>query len=166
MDLNNLTLYNCSEIIQQIENLADAQDGAITDEQMEVLVRAQTTSLAKLEKLANYVIHLELFQDMAKQEIDRLYQRKVTAEKRVESIKQFLLPYIKEHGPVNFGLHKIANKPSKRVETDPGFCNPQYERIPPPTGFVPDKVKIRKDIDNGIAIQGARLVPKDNLQIK
>jgi hypothetical protein len=164
VDLNNLTLYNCSEIIQQIENLADAQDGVITDEQMEMLVKAQTTSLAKLEKLANYVSHLESFQDMAKLEIDRIYARKVAAANRVESIKRFLLPYLKEFGPITIGLHRFSIRPSDGVVLADNFKNLQYGEIR--SEYVPNKKKIGKDIKDGIAIEGARVEKRENVQIK
>jgi hypothetical protein len=164
MDLNNLTLYNCSEIIQQIENYADAQDGVITDEQMELLVKAQTTSLAKLEKLANYVSHLESFQDMAKQEIDRLYQRKVASAGRVESIKKFLLPYIQEFGPVTIGTHRISTRKSEAVVVDEGFANKDYCKTV--TTVTPDKPKIKESIRAGIEVAGAKLESRLNVQIK
>jgi hypothetical protein len=164
MDLNKLTLYECSEIIQTVENLADAQDGVITDEQMEMLVKAQTTSLAKLEKLANYVSHLESFQDMAKLEIDRIYARKVAAASRVESIKRFLLPYIQEYGAVTAGLHRISIRKSEGVVLEDGFSNPQYCEVV--TTLKPDKKKIKESIHAGIEVKGATLEKRDNLQIK
>jgi hypothetical protein len=164
VDLNNLTLYNCSEIIQQIENYADAQDGVITDEQMELLVKAQTTSLDKLGKLANYVSFLESFQDAAKSEIDRLYQRKVAAAGRVESIKRFLLPYIQEHGATNAGLHRISIRKSEGIVLEDGFANPLYCEVV--TTLKPDKKKIKESIKNGTEVQGAKLEQRDNVQIK
>ena len=164
MDLNKLTLYECTEVIQAVENYADAQDGVITDEQMEMLVKAQTQSLDKLSRLANYVSFLESFQDTAKQEIDRIYQRKVAAANRVESIKRFLLPYIQENGPVTAGLHRISLRKSEGVVLDEGFANPLYCEVV--TTLKPDKKKIRESIKSGTEVQGAKLEERQNVQIR
>jgi hypothetical protein len=164
MNIDNLTLYNCSEIIQSVENFADAQDGVVTDEQMEMLVKAQTQSLEKLSKLANYVSFLESFQDSAKQEIDRLYQRKVAAASRIESIKRFLLPYIQEHGPVTAGLHRISIRKSEGIVLEDGFANPLYCEVV--TTLKPDKKKIKESIHAGIEVAGAKLENRLNVQIK
>jgi hypothetical protein len=164
MDINKLTLYECSEIIQSVENLADSQEGVVTDAQMELLVKAQTTSLAKLEKLANYVRHLELFQDMSKVEEDRLFARRKAAANRVESIKRFLFPYLNEHGPVTVGLHRFSVRPSEGVVLADNFKNLQYGEIR--SEYVPDKKKIGKDIKDGIAVEGARIEKRQNVQIK
>ena len=164
MDINKLTLYECSEIIQSVENYADAQDGVVTDEQMEMLVKAQTQSLDKLSRLANYVSFLESFQDIAKQEIDRIYQRKVSAANRVESIKRFLLPYIQENGPVSAGTHRISLRKSEAVIVDDNFHNLQYGETV--ETFKVDKKKIKESIHAGIEVAGAKLEERVHVQIK
>lgn len=159
-----MNIYECGELIHQIESKAEQNDGAISDEDMQAIVLAQTSSLEKLTKLARYVKYLEGFQELAKAEIDRLYARKKTAENRVESIKNWLLPYLQEHGPVNLGMHRMSIRPSEGVILDENFNNPQYGEVV--TTFKPDKKAIKESIKNGIEVKGAFLEKRLHVQIR
>jgi hypothetical protein len=162
--MENLSLYECSEIIAQIENLSEAQGGVVTDLDMERLVKAQTTSIERLTKLVRYVKYLEGWQDLAKSEIDRIYKQKVTVANRIESIKTYLLPYIQENGPQNIGLNRISTRKSEAVVVEDGFCNLEYcKKV---TTITPDKVKIKESIHAGVEIEGCKIEERLNVQIR
>lgn len=162
--MENLSLYDCDAIIQQIENIAESHDGIISESEIEMLVMAQTQSIEKLTKLVRYVKYLDGFQELAKSEIDRLQKQKKTAENRVESIKKYLLPYIQQHGPFQSGVHRISLRKSEGVVLDEGFNNPEYCKVV--TTTTPDKLKIKESIRAGIQVEGAKLEQRENVQIK
>jgi hypothetical protein len=164
MSAENLSLYECSEIIAQIENLAEAQGGVVSDPDMERLVKAQLTSIEKLTKLVRYVKYLEGWQDLAKAEVDRIYKQKTIFANRVESIKRFLLPYIQENGPQNIGLNRISTRKSEAVVVDEGFKNLDYCKVV--TTTTPDKPKIKESIRAGIEIEGCKIEERIHIQIK
>jgi hypothetical protein len=164
MSAENLSLYECSEIIAQIENLAEAQGGVVSDPDMERLVKAQLTSIEKLTKLVRYVKYLEGWQDLAKAEVDRIYKQKTIFANRVESIKRFLLPYIQENGPQNIGLNRISTRKSEAVVVDEGFKNLDYCKVV--TTTTPDKPKIKESIRAGIEIEGCKIEERQHVQIK
>lgn len=164
METNFLNIYQCWDLIREIEAKAEANDGMLSDGEMQALVLAQTTSITKMEKLAGYVKYLESFQETAKAEIDRLSKQKQSAANRVESIKQWLLPYLEEHGPIVAGLRRLSTRTSEAVVLDDKFYNPLYGETR--SEFVPNKPKIKEDIKHGIEVKGAALEKRVHVQIK
>jgi hypothetical protein len=164
MHLDFLNIYECDDLIREIEAKAEANEGIIPDPDMEALVLAQTTSISKLTKLVGYVNYLESLQDAAKVEVDRIYKQKVAAAARVESIKQWLLPYVQTHGPINLGLHRISIRKSEGVVVDENFNNLQYGETV--ETFKVDKKKIKESIHAGVEVAGAKLEQRLNVQIK
>lgn len=161
---NKLTIYDCDDIIRQIEATADMNDGEISEQDMQELVEAQTASIEKLGKLINYIGFLDGFIATAKHEIGRIQARKKTAENRIEGIKKYLLPYIEKNGPKTVGTHRISTRKSKAVVLVEGFNHPEYgEEV---TVFKPDKKKIRESIESGIEVKGAILENRVNVQIR
>ena len=159
-----LTIYDCQEIISQIETKAELNDGELNDEDLQSLVEAQTQSIEKLGKLVGYVRWLEGFADTAKQEIQRIQARKKTAENRIAGIKRFLIPYIQQNGPKTVGTNRISLRKSKGVVLADGFNNPVYcEEV---ITYKPDKKAIKESIEDGIEVKGAALEERQNIQIR
>jgi len=126
--------------------------------------------LTKVENLCKYVRHLELFQEQAKEEIKRINELKKKAEKRVNSIKKYMTPYVMQKGSVDAGTFKLSTRKFKSVDLSDEFFR-VYEQIEneylvPTTTYKPDKKKIKADIEDGNEIPGARLITKENLQIR
>lgn len=162
--IENLSLYECEELINRIEAKAEENEGEISEEDMEDLVRAQTQSIDKLGKLVNYVKCLEGFCLISKAEIDRIVTKKKQAEKRIEWIKRFLVPYLLEKGPVFIGTHRLSLRKSEAIEVEDDFNNELYCRKE--IVLKPDKKTIKESIKAGIEIEGAKLVTRMNTQIK
>ena len=161
--MNKMTIYDCERVIAQIEERA-SEDGEIGDEDLKSLVLAQTTSLAKLGKMCGYMKFLEHGISGCETEIARISAMKSNAMKRLESIKKFLVPYVKSKGKVTVDLFQLSTRRSESVRLINGFdhedwCNKK-------TTLVPDKAKIKAALRNGHKIGGAELVHKDNLQLK
>jgi hypothetical protein len=159
-----MNIYECQDLVEQIEAKAEANDGDVSDEDLEALVKAQTASITQLEKLANYVRYMEGFCSLAKLEADRLTTKRRMVEHRIESVKRFLRPYLQEHGPIHVGTHRLSLRKSEGVVLAEGFYNPKYGKSI--TTFTPDKKAIKKSIKDGIEVEGAMLEERLNVQIK
>ena len=159
-----LNIYECYSIQRQIEAKAEENDGELTDEEMQSIVLAQTSSIKSLAKLAGYVKHLEGFVSLAKNEMTRLKERKKVAENRVESIKRWLKPYLEKNGPITAGTHRLSTRKSQGVVLEDGFKNPGYGTTIPV--FMPDKKAIKESIQAGVEVEGAILEDRISVQIK
>jgi hypothetical protein len=161
-----MNLYDVMRIESQIEASVDPETGEIDEELLQDLIHAQTRSIEKVEQLCKYVKHLENFIGNAKEEKARINDLQKKAENRIESIKGYMLPYIKEiyDGRFHAGTFKISTLKSHAIELDEGFNNSEYMVIKQETR--PDKIKITNDIKDGKEVPGAKLVEKENLQIK
>ena len=165
-----MNLYDIMVIEREIEIRAEQNGGEISDEEFKNLVEYQTTSIIKIENLCKYVRHLELFQAQAKEEINRINELKKKAEKRVNSIKKYMTPYVMQKGSIDAGTFKLSTRKSKSVDLSDEFFR-VYEQVEneylvPVLTFKPDKKKIKQDIEDGNEIPGARIITKENLQIK
>ena len=159
-----MNIYDCDLIIREIEAKAYNEDGEVNDEDMQAIVEAKTSSIEQLGKLIGYIKYLEGFSEMAKKEIQRVQERKKTADNRISSIKKFLLPYVQEKGSITVGTNKLGTRKSKGVVLADGFNHPEYcKKV---VTFKPDKKKIKEDIENGIEVKGAVLEERTNLSIR
>jgi hypothetical protein len=159
-----MNLYNVIELEKQIEYIAEHNEGEIPEDKFQQLIEAQTQSLVQIENLCQYVRNLELGIDICKQEEERIYNMRKKADNRIESIKKYLTPYIQHEGNIEAGTFKLSIRKSKHVEIIPGFADMTYCNVK--EVVTPDKVAIKKAIESGIAIEGAKLVEQGNLQIK
>ena len=164
--MGDLTLFDCEELIRLIEEKASEEDGVVSDSDMALLVDAQTKSIEKLSRLVGYIKHLESFCDMAKAERDRIKSREDSAKNRLESIKKYLLPYVKHHGSkVQVGTNTLGIRKSSGVVLAENFDNKMYCRVIP-EHLEPDKAKIKESIKAGIMVAGALLEEREGISIR
>jgi hypothetical protein len=159
-----MTIYECQDIIRQIEERADANYGEVSDDDMQLLVEAQTSSMEKLGKLVGCIKHFEYFVDACEAEIKKTQEKKKSIEKRLDNIKRFMLPYLEQHGTVTVGTNKIGIRESKAVILAEGFDNPIYCKTV--TEVKPDKNLIKDSIQNGIEVKGAMLETRKHVVIR
>jgi hypothetical protein len=161
-----INLYEVVTLENQIEHIAEQNDGEIPEELLRQLVEAQTQSLQQVENLVKYIRHLELGISMCKSEEERISTMRKKAEKRIESIKEYLTPYIAKEGKIEAGTFKLSVRKSDKVIIDnEGYINSKYMTIVPES-YKPDKNLIKQDLKSGVAINGVHLEIIDNLQIK
>ena len=169
--MNELTIYECTEIIERIEAIAKTNDGEITDEQLQALVEAQTTSLAKLSNLCGFMKHLEGGIALCETEIARISAMRRKAKNRLENVKRFLLPYLQAKGkPQTIGTFKLSTRKSTSTEVDEAWFFSQADAKSYcrhiPESWVPDKAAIKKRLQEGEEISGCTLVEKRTVQLK
>lgn len=161
------TVYDVMQIEAEIEKLMDANE-EIPQEKWDDYMALQLKTDEMVERLVKYIKHLEYSADAMKAEMLRIGYRKTKAGERIESIKNYLAPYVKTRGKFDVGTFCLSTRKSEAVQLDPIFLeriegNEYMTKI---TEFIPDKKKIKEDLKQGVVIDGASLVERDNLQIK
>jgi hypothetical protein len=159
-----MNLYNVIDLEKQIEFIAEHNEGEIPEEKLQELIEAQTQSIVQIENLCKYIRHLELGTEICKAEESRIATMRKRAENRIENIKKYLTPYVQHEGNVEAGTFKLSIRKSKHVEVVSGFENKEYCNVK--EVITPDKIVIKKAIESGIVIEGAKLIENSNLQIK
>ena len=168
------TLYGCSAIMQAFEDEAAANDGVLTEEGIQRITEAHTTSLAKLESIGSLIQYLDRYINMAQGEIDRINELKRVAKNRLESVKKFVLPFVidqreKLGRPIEAGAHKFSTRKSTAVViTDPdSFAAGCYPTLSTKkTTYTPDKTKIKELLQKGKTHPGAELEDRTTLVVK
>jgi hypothetical protein len=164
--MNELSIYECEDLMREIEELAAKNEGELTDEQIESLVKAQTTSIEKLGKMVNYIKYLEGFSSLCKSEKARISERQRVSDNRITSIKKYLTPYVVEKGKQTIGTTTLSIRKSTSVNVVDAFHDEKYGEWV--KTFKPDKKAIKKFlVDNPeMGLLGATLEHKNNLQVK
>lgn len=114
--MEDLKLYDCYAIEKEIEELAQKNDGEISDEDFQALCIAQTKSKEKLEGICKYIKHLEYFAKNCKEEKALLNEKQKRAENKIENIKKFINPYVQDFGPIDAGAFRLSDRISHSVE--------------------------------------------------
>jgi len=160
-----MSLYDTMELQKRVDRIAEANEGEIPEELLQMLIQAEMSSLLQIEGICKYIRHLELeVIAVCQAEEDRIAARRKKAENRVASIKKYMTPYIKQYGKTEAGTFKLSTRKSMQVKTIDNFKNPEYCDII--TEINPRKADIKKAIDKGEKVVGAWLEENDNLQIK
>jgi hypothetical protein len=154
------SLYQCQDLLNQIES----DEGEISAEQLQLIVSAHAQSIEKLKSLCGFIRYLEQGIVACKAEKDRISQMQKTAENRLERIKEYLTPFVKEKGTIHMDTFSLSVRKSVAVELEPGFDNPYFCKLV--KELVPDKRAIKEALSNQEEIAGARLVTNFNLQLK
>jgi len=157
-------IYDVREIENQIERIAEANAGEIPEDMISALVEAQMKSISTITGLCKYLKSIDLFSEACKSEENRIADLRKRAEKRKESIIQYITPYVARDGRIDAGTFKLSIRKSERVEVDDNFNHVDYTFIDEILRV--DKLKLKKDLKDGLEIKGARLEQHDNLQIK
>jgi hypothetical protein len=161
-----MNIYQTTEIENRIELSAALNNGEIDENLLKELVEAQTKSIEQIENLCKYIRHLEMFSENAMQEMARIAALKARANNRIDSIKRYLAPYVKERGKLDAGTFTLSTRQSESVDLDENFDtqNPEYNTQT--VSWKPDKKKIKDAFKAGAVIDGVSMVYKNNLQIK
>lgn len=161
-----MNLYEITNLENQIEQLAAANDGELTEEMFQSLVEAETQSLVQIENLCKYIRTLQLGIDMCEHEEERISKMKDKAAKRIKGIEKYLTPYVVKHGKIKSGTFTLTTRKSESVEITDDKQIPVAYMHEIPIQLKPDKAMIKKDLKAGKAVPGAELKENDNLQIK
>ena len=167
------SIYNISSDLKKIYedldngNGIDLETGEIKPEIMQQL----SISRNELEtKAVDYGYVIKAFDDeidIIDREIERLEERKAYVKKNKERMKTIVGSAMEE-----FGINKIKSetlqlsfRKSESVEVfDESLVDEKFKKVK--TEISLDKTAIKNAIKNGEDVQGAKIVEKNNLQIK
>lgn len=167
------SIYNISNDLKKIYedldngNGIDLETGEIKPEIMQQL----SISRNELEtKAVDYGYVIKAFDDeidIIDREIERLEERKAYVKKNKERMKTIVSSAMEE-----FGINKIKSetlqlsfRKSESVDVfDESLVDDKFKKVK--TEISLDKTAIKNAIKNGEDVQGAKIVEKNNLQIK
>lgn len=164
-----MRLYDIAENIVQLINrgfVIDEETGEILLE-TEDLDAARISFDDKLENCALYVKNLNAESDAIKIEEKRLKERREALDRKADRLTDYMLHCMKMAGITKKETARaaISIRKSKRVEIDAIESIPDdYCKVK--TEMTPDKNLIKKILQAGGVVQGARLVENENLGIK
>ena len=160
------TLYQINneyyELINQVENA----EGELTPE----LENALTINKAELEvksiAYTEIIKQRESLNTRIDDEIKRLQALKKQNDNLVQRLKNNLLNAVNLFGNFEAGFLKFSTRKSVSVELDIDVNDLQKEYKTIKVTEQPDKMKIKKALEQGEEVKGCYLVTKQNLQIK
>lgn len=162
----NNNLFNIQRQYLDLMRQIEEAEGEITPE----IDQALTLTQNQLQEAAiniGYVIKtFDYNEAVLKAEIDRLTNLKHKVAKSRELLKNRLSESMQHFGieKIESTTLKLSFRKSKAVViTDEKVIPAAYLNQPPPE---PDKTAIREAISSGIAVPGAEIIERKNLQIK
>ena len=170
-----MSLYGCAALERDIGARAEAAGGEISDEDLALLVQAQTTSMTKLEGLCGYMQYLESGIARCSDEQNRIAAMRDRAERRLASIKRFLTPYVQEQRaqlgrPLTVGTYVLSTRKSTVVQVDEaaffGSGQPPADLVSRREVVTPNKPAIKAQLEEGRTIPGCNLKENVSLQLK
>ena len=159
-----MNLYEIIELEKEIDDIAKQNNGEIPEELLKELVEANIKVPVQLEKLCKYIKHLDHFEDSCNSEIERIKTLKEKAKKRQDNIKKYMTPFVKLKGRIDIGTFRLSTRKSVRTELDYSYNFDNYKRKTISVSI--DKERIKKELQAGKEIPGAKLEEHDNLQMR
>lgn len=160
-------------LYQEIDMIEDAiNDMLYGEEEIDIaaldnLMRAKTDTIERgLEALCKIRARKQGEITVLLDEIKRLSEKSEREAKALVRLEEYIMDMYKRSGQdkVNAGTFTVSKRMSNSVWVSPDFNNPEYMRTT--TTTAPDKMAIKEALKNGIQIDGASLVTKENLAIK
>lgn len=161
-----MNLYEINKELQELIFSAVDDDG-VFDEEFESEING--IALLREEKLLNcakYIKNEMAFIDMIKAEEKALSARRKSIENRVEWIKKYVLSNMEAGEKVKDAQAQISTRKSEAVELIDETLIPKELCNHIPESWKADKMAIKKAIESGEDIKGAKIVQRLNLTIK
>ena len=168
MNLYELTT-EYERLQSMLETEAEENDGLVSDELLEALAAANEDIDNKVEACAKIVKNLEAERDAVDAERARLKSRSESLDRNIDRLKNAVLTAMEraDKPKVKTALFTVYPRESVSVKVDNEVLLPRdlcaKEVV---TVYKPDKKAIRKVIEEGGTVDGARLEKSVSLQIR
>ena len=153
-------LYEIADQYKKIQELADSDDENMLVAIADTMEGIEADFQEKAQAVVSTAFNLESGIDAIDAQIKRLQQMKKTIQDKTEWMRNYLKRNMETSGitKISCPLFTITlSAPSKVVQIDDEAALPDdYVRVK--TEVAPDKVKIAKDLKDGVDIPGASLV--------
>lgn len=167
--MDNLSLYDITAEMAQVEkaiyDTLNPETGEVNGDLTEIYKNLQ---IAQEEKLKGYIAVIEKSDDIVKlgqnkiEQIEKIIDRHKSLQERLRNTLAQVLEVGKKY---DLGLHSIGWRKSEAIEIENEDALPK-EFIKEKVTYSPDKTLIKQAIKAGKEVAGARLVERNNLQIK
>jgi hypothetical protein len=166
-DVTALSFFECQNLALEISAMAEANNGVLTEEQVNQLVEIQTQSPAKLKVFCNFLKLMEAKIQICKDRKKEINEVQKHAEGVIERMEERLAEFVDAQGKsYHAGEYDLKSRRSKSVELVEGFDNPMFCSVEMVRVVKPDKDIIKEALLAGEEVPGATLVEKCNLTIK
>ncbi len=163
------SLYEIDSNIKAfIDNLFDSADeNGEVDIDMNILEDLKEQRQTKLENIALYAKNLASDAQAIKEEEKSLEDRRKRLERKCERLKGILVRSMMENGEKELSSARYCAKirDSKATEIYDDSAIPDKYMVEKKT-FAPDKTAIKKAIESGEEVAGARIIVNHNLKIE
>ena len=165
-----MRLYEINDQIYKLLNqeIVDPETGEIFDiNGFDQLKELEAKREDKLENTALFIKNLEAEVEAFKTEEKNLSERRKTKENKLNWVRQFLSEFLVYENMNKFETTKcrLSFRKSESVEIDNVDLLPD-ELKKENTTVSPDRTAIKKAIKAGTELKGARLIERQNLQVK
>lgn len=155
-----ITLYELGEAYKDLEAMAEDNEALIP-----YLEAAKGTLQSKANNIIGFIRNLELTSEAIENEIERLKKLKDSYRNKSANLRNYIAFSMQKNDieRVDTDIARLSFRKSKSVIID------NLEKIPieyTKTKVEADKTKIKKAIEEGEYIEGARIEENNNLQIK
>ncbi len=164
----NITLYSAATAVRELLDQIDPETGELP----EGFERARELVAAKAQACAAFILENDAQAAMVEAHAKSLLDRVKTARKRSDWLRQYLHSHMSACGVLSIkaddGTFSAVLSPGrdKSVEIYDAAQLPQDYMREVPAKLEPDKTLIRKALDDGFEVPGAKLVAKDRLTLK
>lgn len=143
----------------------DTETGEINEEK-EAEIKALQEQIANegMEKLCKVRANKMAYIEAMREEEKRIAEKRRVAEKALDRFEGYMQSVLHASGKekIQVGTFTVGTRKSTAVVVDDNFSNPEYIKVE----YAPDKVKIKNDLKNGVAIEGAHLVERESLSVR
>ena len=163
--MNELKLYNAPTIMEQLINQVD-EDWVLLPEAIQKLDELELAIEDKAKWIAIITKRLESYTDTIDNEIKRLQALKKSYNSNAEHLKNYLGYNLSklDKKELETDLFKFSFRSSTSVEVDESLLEDKYKKEV--IKLTPDKTLLKKELKEWKEIKGAKLVEKNNLQIR
>lgn len=164
-----LTLYSAAEELTPLLDQIDPETGEMSEELGAALAKFEGKSKA----VVAYILNQDATADAIDEAIKKLEARAVSLRKRADHLRAYLRDNMKRCGISQISADDGTFTAKLYVERDASVevfdakqLPPAYLRQPKVPEPAPDKTGIKKALESGLDVPGARIVKKDRLEIK
>jgi len=164
----NIALY---QLADQYLQILEKTDEAENDDAFNLMLDSLSSDIKeKATNVAMYIRNLEASAESIKQAESEMAARRKALESKSTRIKQYLLENMNRTGITKiecpYFAISVRDNPESLVVDIGAQIPDEYYKQPPPPEKVLDKVLLKKDIKEGLIVEGCRLERKQRVDIK
>lgn len=163
-----VSLYKAAADVRELLDQIDPETGELP----EGLEQARAIVATKAQSVAAFILENEAQADMVEAHAKELLERCKAARKRSKWLKDYLASHMSACGITEIKSNDGTFKAKLDIGRDKSVEIVQPDLVPAdymreiPAKYEPDKTLIKKAIDDGFDVAGARVICKDRLTIK